>query len=95
MGTTATWSGIRYWNIVRPKTIGYCTTAKFNEYESLDCGGKISPGSSFTQGKEEAGEFEIATVKDINHPLLKHLIKIIKLPLKVSITILEKQPGKR
>ena len=39
LGTTATRSVIRYWHPSRPGTIGYCTTAKFNEYETLDPSG--------------------------------------------------------
>ena len=62
-----------------------------NKYESIDPDGNISPGSSFTQGKSELGKHEIVTVKDIDHPLLKHPIETItfKLPPKgklISLT---------
>ena len=45
VGTTATRSVIKYWNPSKPNIIGYCTTAKFNEYETLDSNGEMSPGS--------------------------------------------------
>ena len=61
-----------------------------NKYESIDPDGNISPGSSFTQGKSELGKHEIVTVKDIDHPLLKHPIETItfKLPPKGKLTSL-------
>ena len=48
LGTTATRSVIRYWNTKRPNVIGYCTTAKFNKYDTLDPEGNMSPGSKLT-----------------------------------------------
>ena len=48
--TTATRSVIRYWHLSKPKTIGICTTSKFNKYETLDPNGKLSSGSKITQG---------------------------------------------
>ena len=48
LGTTATRSVIRYWYPSKPKTIGFCTTVKFNEYETLDPNGELSPGSKIT-----------------------------------------------
>ena len=45
LGTTATRSVIKYWNSTKPNIIGYCTTARFNEYETLDPNGDMSPGS--------------------------------------------------
>ena len=36
LGTIATRSVIRYWYLSKPKTIKFCTTTKFNEYETLD-----------------------------------------------------------
>ena len=50
LGTTATRSVIRYWYISKPKTIGFCTTTKFNENETLDPNGELSPESKITQG---------------------------------------------
>ena len=50
LGTTATISVIRYWYPSTPKIIGFCTTEKFNEYETLDQNGELSSESKITQG---------------------------------------------
>ena len=58
--------------------------ARFNEYETLDPNGDMSPGSKITQGMEQDQEMELTTINDIDNPLMKNPIEIvtIKLPPK-------------
>ena len=90
--TTATRSVIRYWNTLRPNSIGYYTTAKFNEYETFDPNGEFSPGSKLTQGLIQDQNMEITKVSDQSNPLMKNPTEIMKfkLPTKgkaISLTI--------
>ena len=93
LGTTATRSVIRYWNPKHPDKIGYCTTARFDEYQTYDPSGELSPGSRLTQGKFDPDTtINLTTVSEINHPLLQHPIEKlrVKLPPKgksIGITI--------
>ena len=64
LGTTATRSVIRYWHPSKPKTIGFCTTAKFNEYETLDPNGELSPGSKIAQGFLQDQDMKITKDSD-------------------------------
>ena len=47
----------------------------------MDHDGKVSPRSCFTLGNLQVGRFEVFTVKDIHHPLLKYHIETIKFKL--------------
>ena len=81
---------IRYWNPSKPNIIGYCTTARFNEYETLDPNGEMSPGSKITQGLEQDQEMELTTINNVDNPLMKHPIEIVTLkfpPKRKSIGI--------
>ena len=79
LGTTATRSVIRYWHTSKPKTIGFCTTAKFNENETLDPNGELSPGFKITQGFPQDQNMEIIKVSNQGNPLMKYRIKIMKI----------------
>ena len=82
LGTTATRSVIRYWDPTNPNSIGYCTTAKFNEYETYDPSGKLSPGSKLSQGfSNEDNPVELVTVEDTDHPLMKNPIEQINVEI--------------
>ena len=81
LGTAATRSVIRYWHPSKPKTIGFCTTAKFNEYETLDPNGELSPGSKIAQGFPQDQDMEITKDRDKTNPLMKNPIKIMKIKL--------------
>ena len=87
LGTTATRSVIRYYHPSRPNTIEYCTTARFNEYETLDNDGKISPGSKITQGLDQDQNLELTAIHDQDNPSMTHPIETvtIKLPPKGKV----------
>ena len=81
MGTTTTRSVIRYWNPCSPRTIGYCTTSRFNEHSTLTPDDKISYGSMFSQHIDAPINIEITEVNHQQHPVLDHPIHTIILPL--------------
>ena len=72
MGTTATRAVIQYWNPNKPNIISYCTTAKFNEHETINLAGKISSGSRLTNELSRPEDFEVVELRHKDHPILKH-----------------------
>ena len=77
LGTTTTRSIIPYWHPSRPNTIEYYTTKRFNEYETLDPDGKISPRSKISQGLDQDKNLELTTINDQDNPLMTHPIEIV------------------
>ena len=81
LGTTATRSVIRYWYPSRPSTVGYCTTPKFNAYETLDPSGELSPRSKITQDLSQDKEIELTKINDQDNPLMNNTIEKTKIKL--------------
>ena len=84
MGITSTKAVIRYWH-PNKKSIGYCTTARFYEHNSILPNGKLSSGSHLSQGlpltDEIINKTEVLTLDYRNHPLLESPPETIRLRL--------------
>ena len=84
LGTTATRSVIRYWNLFKPKQIGYCTTARFNERSTIAPNDSLSYGSMISQSMPKPTSFETLIVNNKYHPILAHPIHLIRWTLSPS-----------
>ena len=84
LGTTVTRSVIRYWNPSKPKQIGYCTTARFNERSTIAPNGSLSYGSMISQSMPKPASFETLIVNNKNHPILERPIHLIRWTLPPS-----------
>ena len=57
--------------------IGYCTTAKFNEYSKLAPNGSLSLSSMMYQSLKEPDDFIIVEINHRNNPLLSNPVHIL------------------
>lgn len=84
MGIIATRVVIQHWTPSKSNIIGYCTTTKFNELETINPAGKMSSGSRPTNGLPRPDDFVVVVARHKDHHILQHP------PTRIEITLPQK-----